>query len=199
MVGNVNDKFDTKKCTEAAERGDLKELRYAHENGWSWNFETCMEAAKNGHLNCLKYAHKHGCEWNHTTTLYAAEYAHLNCLRYARENGCEWDGEMFYVLVDKFARYPNKFYECFWYAREQNCPGSEFYYSDEHGTEIQNYYRLIKEAYEEHRRLARVQSDDFDLENVMSELLDPDSLENIIDDVFDPKNMGTSSIDQMFD
>ena len=35
--------------------GHLNCLKYAHENGCSWDISICNSAAKNGHLNCLKY------------------------------------------------------------------------------------------------------------------------------------------------
>ena len=62
-------------------------LKYAHENGCSWNAYTCKIASRNGYLNCLKYAHENGCEWN-KHTYKAALYRHQDCLKYAIENGC---------------------------------------------------------------------------------------------------------------
>jgi len=48
----------------AAKIGNLKLLKYAHENNCPWNEETCANAAENGHLEVLKYAHENGCPWN---------------------------------------------------------------------------------------------------------------------------------------
>ena len=74
-------------CTIAASNGHLDCLKYAHENGCSWNAYTCKIASRNGYLNCLKYAHENGCEWN-KHTYKAALYRHQDCLKYAIENGC---------------------------------------------------------------------------------------------------------------
>ncbi len=41
-------------------------LKYAHENGCSWNERTCTWAAMGGHLAVLKYAREHGCPWDRT-------------------------------------------------------------------------------------------------------------------------------------
>ena len=48
-------------------------------------------AAKHGHLEYLKYAHENGCSWNDKTYLNASFNRHLECLKYAHENACPWD------------------------------------------------------------------------------------------------------------
>ena len=48
-------------------------------------------AAKNGHLEVLKWAHDNGCSWDETTCHAAAENGHLEVLIWARENGCDWN------------------------------------------------------------------------------------------------------------
>lgn len=54
------------------------------------NSNTCAQAAKKGHLEYLKYAHENACEWKSDTCAIAAEYGELECLKYAHENGCAW-------------------------------------------------------------------------------------------------------------
>ena len=76
---------------KAASKGHLDCLRYAHEQGCTWDKNTCYRAAENGHLDCLRYAHKNGCPWDKETCEYAALKGHLECLQYAHENGCPWD------------------------------------------------------------------------------------------------------------
>jgi len=44
-------------CREAAKRGHLSMLKYAHENGYVWDETTCHNAASKGNIECLKYAH----------------------------------------------------------------------------------------------------------------------------------------------
>ena len=48
----------------------------------------CEYAARNGHLECLKYAHDNGCSWDERVCEYAARNGHLKCLKYAQDNGC---------------------------------------------------------------------------------------------------------------
>ncbi|ATZ80098.1 ankyrin repeat domain-containing protein [Bodo saltans virus] len=106
-----------KDCTNAAFKGHLECLKYAHENGCSLDFLTCASAAANGHLKCLKYAHENGCLWFCGTTLSAASNGHLECLRYAHENGCPWSNSL-YSFAKKYGQL-----ECLKYARENGCPG----------------------------------------------------------------------------
>ena len=47
--------FKYKHTWQAAERGDLEELKKMHENGCEWNSETTRLAALYGQLECLKY------------------------------------------------------------------------------------------------------------------------------------------------
>ena len=71
----------------SAEYGSFECLKYAHENGFTWDEWTCKYAAQNGHLECLKYAHQNGCPWDEWTCKYAAQNGHLECLKYY-ENNC---------------------------------------------------------------------------------------------------------------
>ena len=100
-----------------AKIGYLHCLRYAHENGCPWNYNTCVYAAKEGHLECLKYAHENGCPWDEDTCSYAAaRRGTLECIKYAHENGCPWDEE----TIKSATRRGNL--ECLKYARENDCP-----------------------------------------------------------------------------
>ena len=84
-------KWDKWTCYEAARNGHIECLRYLHENGCEWNKWTCEKAAENGHLECLRYLHENGCEWDESTCADAAMNGHIECLRYVHENGCKWD------------------------------------------------------------------------------------------------------------
>lgn len=61
--------------------GNLKFMKYLHENGFIWDKETCNRAAQCGHLNCLEYAHENGCPWDSETMDIASENGHLNCIK----------------------------------------------------------------------------------------------------------------------
>lgn len=87
-------------CYAAAEKGDLKSLVYAHENGASWDGEfTCANAAMKGHLDCLTYAYQNGSPlklkrdfnmYGDPMLLYVMEgnqfevkkFVHANCIEY---------------------------------------------------------------------------------------------------------------------
>jgi hypothetical protein len=109
-------------CEKSAEKGAIKCLKYAHENGCFWDKETCRNASKNGQLECLKYAHENGCYWNEFTAVEAAVNGQLECLKYLHDNKCEW-----HVHVCTFAA--NKGHlECLKYAHENGCPWDECSY-----------------------------------------------------------------------
>ena len=85
------DELNIDNMNSYAENGLLKFIKYAHENGCSWDEETCLMASENGHLECLKYMYENNCPWDKWTYIYAAKNGHLECLKYVHENGCPWD------------------------------------------------------------------------------------------------------------
>lgn len=90
---NINFSKENKNniCDVAAKNGDLDGLKYARQNGCSWNEDTCKCAAENGDLDVLKWLRENGCPWNSLTCRSAAENGHLEVLKWACLNGCEWD------------------------------------------------------------------------------------------------------------
>ena len=86
-----NSSWNKSTCSDAALRGHLEYLKYAHENGYVWDKSTCSYAALRGHLDCLRYTHENGCPWDERTCSFAAQNGHLDCLKYAHLNGCKWD------------------------------------------------------------------------------------------------------------
>lgn len=53
-------------------------LKYAHENGCGWSFETIKVAANNNHLECLRYAYENGCSMKDCKR-------RMDCLKYLVE------------------------------------------------------------------------------------------------------------------
>ena len=78
-------------CYRAAENGHLEILKWARENGCTWDEQTCSKAAMNGQLEILQWARSNGCPWDTGTCAYAARSNHLHILKWARENGCPWN------------------------------------------------------------------------------------------------------------
>ena len=75
-------------CGIVAEKGYLKLLQWALENGCARNNDICAKSAKGGHLEVLKWARNNGCDWDSKVTYYARVYNHLEILQWAIENGC---------------------------------------------------------------------------------------------------------------
>lgn len=71
--------------------GNLGMLKYAYENGYTWNTWVLIQAARGGSIQCLEYAYDRGCRLNELATTAAAENGHLACLRFLREKRCPWD------------------------------------------------------------------------------------------------------------
>ena len=63
-------------------------LKWAHENGFTWDEVSCQEAAKFGNIKCLKYLHENGCPWDQKTVNACMSYNQKKCLDYAREHKC---------------------------------------------------------------------------------------------------------------
>jgi hypothetical protein len=119
--------FEYEFAWEAAEAGDLEELKRMHLAGFPlqgtvshlfrndniW-YSTTL-AAKNGHLDCLRYAHENGCEMSHLITVEAAANGHLDCLQYAHSQGCE----MSHLITAEAAE--NGHLDCLQYAHENGC------------------------------------------------------------------------------
>ncbi len=53
---------------------------------------TAPDAALRGCLDCLRYAHENGVR-DTSTCVWAALGGHIECLRFAHENGYRWDGD----------------------------------------------------------------------------------------------------------
>ena len=54
--------------------------------GASGGARTTYSVARNGYLECLRYAHENGCEFDFDTIFVAAQNGHLECLQYARDS-----------------------------------------------------------------------------------------------------------------
>lgn len=160
--------WNTTVSNNAAVRGHLECLKYAHENGCPWGEKICSSAAQYGHLDCLKYAHENGCPWDEWTTIEASKYRDsVECLKYAIENGCPMDRivsihiaehgdiellkcvhKMGCPLDESLCHYSakNGNLECLKYARENGCPWDENSICS--ATAEKNAFKCLKYAYE---------------------------------------------------
>lgn len=103
-------------CEATVRAGSFDNLRYAHENKFSWNEHTCRLAAELGHLDCLMYAHFHDCPWDESCTAAAATAGNFECLKFACEHGCPWTKQ---AVVGATT---NGHYLCLEYALTNGCP-----------------------------------------------------------------------------
>ena len=67
------DRFKDRLCRICAKEGQLESLKWARENGCTWDRHTCYVAAEAGHLHILQWAQEHGCPWNSATCYVAAK------------------------------------------------------------------------------------------------------------------------------
>ena len=98
-------RYETLEMKEIAKFGNLKLMKYTHEN-------------------CLKYTHENDCSWDDWICCYAAKYGHLDCLKYAHENDCPWDED----TCNYFGCSGNS--NCIKYAQKNGCPDRHTYYKD---------------------------------------------------------------------
>ena len=87
---------------DAANKGHLDCLKYAHENGGHWDEFTCSNAAKYGHLNCLEFAHENGCPWDEKTCEFAIRGCNFHIFKWLRENNCPWNKDVCLALFTKY-------------------------------------------------------------------------------------------------
>jgi hypothetical protein len=108
-------------CLAASKAGNLEVLRYLHEQGCPWHYDTCGVAAASGDLEQLKWLHEHGApldeetaeiaasggsvvifEWllqqqgvvfDAATMQAAAAKDHLQLCQWLREHGCPWSAQ----------------------------------------------------------------------------------------------------------
>jgi len=101
----------------AALHGNLRLLKYLHEQRFAWHEDTCRAASQNGHLTCLQFAHENGYSWDSNVYIQAAAFGHLSCMQYGHVQGLqEWHTD-----VCKFAAL-NGHLECLRFAHENGCP-----------------------------------------------------------------------------
>ena len=83
----------------AAENGDLKIMKWLHENKCPWNSQTFWVAAKKGDLKMMKWLHKNKCPWDAATFGFAAQNGNLKNMKWLKEQGCPWDTLTFRAAV----------------------------------------------------------------------------------------------------
>lgn len=67
-------------------------LRALHECGFCWGPETICSACYYGNVKVLKYAHENGCPWNERASIVASS-GNIKTLKYLIENGCPYNKE----------------------------------------------------------------------------------------------------------
>jgi hypothetical protein len=75
-------------CYQIASRGYLNILKWAHQNGYTWDHRTCAQAALHGHFEILKWAREKDCDWDIDTPAAAAEGGHLEILKWSITQNC---------------------------------------------------------------------------------------------------------------
>jgi hypothetical protein len=77
-------------CSDAAENGSIRTLKYLHKKGFGFDLMTCSMAASSNSVECVKYVVENGGEWGYGVTSHIAENGNLELLKYVHQNGCPW-------------------------------------------------------------------------------------------------------------
>jgi hypothetical protein len=94
----------------------LEAIKYFHEGGYKdWSDLTCTEIVERGSLECLKYAHERGCEFDESSCSTSARFGHLDCLKFIHENGGSWSDS----TCDSAAK--GGHVDCLKYALDNGC------------------------------------------------------------------------------
>ena len=76
------------------------------ENGCPWNGRTFEEAAENGNLENMKWLKENGCPWGENIFLEVAENENLENMKWLKENGCSWNFHVYKCGFErKFRKY----------------------------------------------------------------------------------------------
>ena len=111
--------IDTSACACAAFDGQLKCLKYLHEEAKApWGSDTATWAASNGHLHILEYlVERKYDQYSEFACENAAKYGHLDCLKYLRETAkAPWNSQ---AVRDA---HENNHPECLQYLLDNDCP-----------------------------------------------------------------------------
>ncbi|CAL6356691.1 unnamed protein product [Bathycoccus prasinos] len=111
--------IDTSACACAAFDGQLKCLKYLHEEAKApWGSDTATWAASNGHLHILEYLVER--KYDRFTTIacdLAANFGHFDCLKYLHETAkAPWDSQAVFLA------HKNNNLECLQYLLDNDCP-----------------------------------------------------------------------------
>lgn len=133
----ISKDFKYQYCWQAAEAGDLEELRSMYDKGHnSIDYRVTEFAAKNGHLDCLAFALERGSSRNGfsnpdgVTCYMAALNGHLECLKLAFSRGCslgytQWNADERTQLFASSAAIENNHIDCLRFVHSKGCPIEE--------------------------------------------------------------------------
>ena len=103
---------------QSAWKGQIELIRYLHERGYEWNYETMLNLASGGYLECLKYMHNNGCKLDVLIYTAIVSGGYLECLKYSYENIGKWGN--FGVHLCSCASGVGQL-ECLKYLHENEC------------------------------------------------------------------------------
>ncbi len=76
---------------DLAQRGELKYLKFLHNNSYPLETEVIENASISGNVKLLEFLESIGLKCNNQTCLNAIKYGKVDCLKYACENYCPFD------------------------------------------------------------------------------------------------------------
>ena len=94
--GIENNKFDENNIFECFSYMHQNGIPIYNEKSSKWpdKYDLCSYIAGSGNLKCLKYSHENNIPWNHKTCESAVGYNHFDCFKYAYNNGCPYSSEI---------------------------------------------------------------------------------------------------------
>ena len=104
----------------SAARGQLEQLKWAHEQGGApLCLDTFIEAAAGGHIEVLSWLRAQGCPWDETVCAAAKE---VEVIRWLHEHGCSWDERTTLITIYGFSSWCFHRLDVVKWAIEHGCP-----------------------------------------------------------------------------
>lgn len=111
----VNCPFNSYVAVAAIKNGDLTNIKWLLDNGYSFGYREFKVAAF-GSLDVVKLLHYYGCEWDTITFDNAARCGNLEMMKYLLKNDCPWTTDTFTDAVENGNLYNMK------WLRANGCP-----------------------------------------------------------------------------
>ena len=80
------EQVDTKTFENAADNGNLDNMKWLKKNNCPWNKYTFIDAALHGNLDNMKWLKENNCPWDEVTFTYAPLHGNLDNMKWLKDN-----------------------------------------------------------------------------------------------------------------